>query len=1158
MTQSTLHDCHLHDLELRGYPYTWERGRNTGQLAEIRLDKALATQQWLDIFHEVTLTNLDFSCSDHTPIILDFNNDSHGKIVHHFRFENLWCREPMCKQIVQACWEENTHLSIVEKIKLCGLALDNWGKSLKGNFKKRLAKSKSVMAAMKHDGDKNSKYFHASTSARKRNNQIHQLQDSNGNWVRWDTGLDKVISDYFSNLYSASGAHPSLVVNGIRGIVNSSQNEDLLQQVTSEEVKNALFQMHLDKAPGPDGMGLGFFQKHWDIIGADIVGLVTNFFNTGELPRDLNTTNLVLIPKKKNFLSMNNLRPIALCNVLYKIVSKVLANRMRGIIDKIISTTQSAFIPGRLISDNVMIAFEVMHYLKRKTKGKKGFMALKLDMSKAYDRVEWSYLQEIMSRMGFHDKWIYLLMRCITSVRYNVLHGGNVVGPFTPTRGIRQGDPLSTYLFIICAEGLSMLINSAESNRTIHGCRVARGAPSITHMLFADDSYLFCQASIGAAQGVRNLLSEFEQASGQKVNIAKSSIFFNPNSDAQTRSHISAILGMAEASDGSLYLGLPNIIGRNKSTIFGFLKNKVIARLNSWDGKFLSRAGKEILLKTIIQSLPTYAMSVFLIPLGICEDIEKLMAGFWWKTTSSKGRGITWMSWERMTASKDEGGMGFRCLQEFNLAMLAKQGWRLLCQLKSLIGRVFKAKYFPHTDYLSAKLGNNPSYVWRSIWGAQSVVRTGAIRTIGNGLTTNITSHPWIPHSSNKFVSSSHPALHGHTVASLFAIDERRWDAEIINDLFNHRDATLILGIPLSPNVDTDVWSWTGERSGILSVKSAYNLLQNSKPKRQGADNSGFWRKLWHLKSPPKVKNFLWRATSNCLPTCLQLVSKHVSISSSCPVCKSHPETTVHALLNCQLALHCWSTLGITLNITLSSFGNWLHEAFLKLDEDQVCRAVMLCWALWKARNATVWNKKQSSHTKILASARTTLDHWRKAQDNTCLSSLFFKNKGDGAELWTKPDSNNIKVNVNAALFAQDNSYGFGIVARDSQGKLIEAKTYYHGGDFSAETIEAIGIKEALSWIKNKKWQNVQVETDSMVTVQGIRSNQKMNSTFGLVVQDCQFLLSSLNNVNLFFIRRSANRVAHVIARHSRFFPGCSIFEHNAWADLKALLYSEC
>ncbi|XP_060964786.1 uncharacterized protein LOC133033733 [Cannabis sativa] len=139
-------------------------------------------------------------------------------------------------------------------------------------------------------------------------------------------------------------------------------------------------------------MGPGFFPHHWDIVGADVISLVKEFFGSEEMRCGLNDTNLVLIPKKKNFVVMGHLRPISFCNVLYKIISKVLANRMRDLIDCIISDTQSSFILNHLISDNVMVAFEVMHYLKRKRRGKKGFMALKLDMSKAYDQVEWSLI----------------------------------------------------------------------------------------------------------------------------------------------------------------------------------------------------------------------------------------------------------------------------------------------------------------------------------------------------------------------------------------------------------------------------------------------------------------------------------------------------------------------------------------------------------------------------------------------------------------------------------------------------------------------------------------------------------------------------------------------------------------------------------------------
>ncbi|KAM6568955.1 hypothetical protein CsatB_016940 [Cannabis sativa] len=264
---------------------------------------------------------------------------------------------------------------------------------------------------------------------------------------------------------------------------------------------------------------------------------------------------------------------------------------------------------------------------------------------------------------------------------------------------------------------------------------------------------------------------------------------------------------MTEATDGSLYLGLPNIIGRKKTVILGFLKNKIINRLNSWNGKFLSRAGKEVLLKSVIQSLPTYAMSVFLLPLETCQEIEKIMANFWWKTSSAKGQGIIWMSWDRMAIPKHSGGMGFRHLHDFNLAMLAKQGWRFLVSPTSLASRVFQAKYYPNSDFLSAELGNNPSFVWRSIWSAQSLVKLGCQRAIDNGMSTSILKHPWLPDPVNPFVTSNALGLTNQMVNSLMDIHETSWDIPLVQDMFNSRDAHLILGIPLSATPIEDCWS---------------------------------------------------------------------------------------------------------------------------------------------------------------------------------------------------------------------------------------------------------------------------------------------------------------------------------------------------------------
>lgn len=213
-------------------------------------------------------------------------------------------------------------------------------------------------------------------------------------------------------------------------------NAELLRPVETEEVKHALFQMNPDKAPGPDGMTPGFFQKYWSIVSANLLKIVRDFFETGQLMQERNDTNIVLIPKKKLPVKMDDLRPIAQCNVSYNIFLKVLANRMKPMLHKVISPNQSALIPGRLISDNIMVSFEVLHYLKRKRIGKEGFMAVKLDMSKAYDRVEWNFVEAIMGKMGFDSRWTHLLSHCMSTVRYKVTHGGKEMGPIIPTRGI--------------------------------------------------------------------------------------------------------------------------------------------------------------------------------------------------------------------------------------------------------------------------------------------------------------------------------------------------------------------------------------------------------------------------------------------------------------------------------------------------------------------------------------------------------------------------------------------------------------------------------------------------------------------------------------------------------------------------------------------------
>ncbi|GLT69877.1 hypothetical protein SLA2020_419910 [Shorea laevis] len=337
---------------------------------------------------------------------------------------------------------------------------------------------------------------------------------------------------------------------------------------TSSEVLVALKQIHSSKAPGPNGMNASFYKNYWHIIGRDITSAALDFLNNGIMVRDVNLTHIVLIPKVKSPSSMKDFRPISLCNVLYKIISKVLTNRLKSILLHIISNNQSAFIPGRLIYDNIMVTFEAIHHLKNKRVGRKGNMAVKLDLSNAFDKVEWNFLEDTMRAMGFPERWTNCVMMCVRTVEYSVLINGCPTKKFTPSRGIRQGDPLSPFLFLLCAEGLSALLSRAINRGELKGLSLCRGSPRLSHLFFADDSLLFGEASVQKATTLLEILKEYEVVFGQQINLDKSSIFFSSNTSPAVQQQVMQTLNVSKVIVDDKYLGLPLIIGRKKAICF--------------------------------------------------------------------------------------------------------------------------------------------------------------------------------------------------------------------------------------------------------------------------------------------------------------------------------------------------------------------------------------------------------------------------------------------------------------------------------------------------------------------------------------------------------------------------------------------------------------
>jgi hypothetical protein len=330
----------------------------------------------------------------------------------------------------------------------------------------------------------------------------------------------------------------------------------------------------------------------------------------------------------------------------------------------------------------------------------------------------------MMLRLGFAEQWVKLIMRCVCSVSYVILLNGSPLEVFYPSRGLRQRDPLSPYLFLMCAEGLSSLLSRASQDGQILGVPISARGVKLSHLFFADDSLLFCRVNFNEWGAVLNILQRYELASGQKLNSEKTSIYYSRNTRRAFKEFIQDSTGIHVSASYEKYLGLPAMVGRSKTRIFAGIVSRVRKKLEDWKDKFLSQVGREILLKVVVQAIPAYCMSVFQLPKSLCSQIHSLMNRFWWGSNPN-AKGVHWMNWSRLGLSKQRGGLGFRDLEAFNLALLAKQGWRLLQQPHSLLAQVLKGKYFPKDSFLHAKIRVNPSFTWRSLINAKSLLEKG-------------------------------------------------------------------------------------------------------------------------------------------------------------------------------------------------------------------------------------------------------------------------------------------------------------------------------------------------------------------------------------------------------------------------------------------------
>ncbi|XP_056690476.1 uncharacterized protein [Spinacia oleracea] len=471
------------------------------------------------------------------------------------------------------------------------------------------------------DGDKNTPYFHKSVLIRRKKNKNISLNSEVGEAISDPIKLADHIKSYFEKLFTSSFVSSNAIWNPIpidvlpRGITLSASAIPIECEIWKVVSKMGAF-----KAPGPDGYHSFFYKKFWETIRGDLVPFIQSIFRKRE----------------------------------------VIANRLRSSLPKRISPNHNSFLPGRGTETNVIIANEVLHSMRAR-KGRRGWFILKLDLEKANDKLEWSFIRSSLMLYGLDESSVKIIMSCITSVSSSILVNGIPTDSFSPSRGIRQGDPLTPYIFIICMEVLSHMIHLAVQDLKWTPFKMGRRRVPVSHLLFADDILLVGEVSNDNTQTLLGILEDFCQLSGQSISVEKSRVLFSKNTPTLDCGMFCNALSIKETADLNPYLGFPISGTRPTRSSVNFIMTKIIGKLASWKTNFLSKAGRLCLISSVINTMPSYYFQCLMLPEAVLKEINSTMARFLWGKGKDQ-RGIHLINWDKISSPKDEGGLGIRQL----------------------------------------------------------------------------------------------------------------------------------------------------------------------------------------------------------------------------------------------------------------------------------------------------------------------------------------------------------------------------------------------------------------------------------------------------------------------------------------------------------------
>lgn len=439
------------------------------------------------------------------------------------------------------------------------------------------------------EGDSNTKFFHNTTNYKRSINRIVKIKTPEGCITEDPDQIATVIINFYKSLLNNIEAVDLNAQNDMLKakpkLITESDNKIMNNKLSLEEVKTAVFQLHPDKAPRPDGFQAGFFQKCWHFVGEEIWQAVEATKNSSSLLNEINNTFFTLILKKNDSADLGDFRPISLCNTIYKILSKCLANRLKTFLPTIISEEQTGFVANRSILDGIIIPQEIVHTTQLT---KEPSMLMKIDIQKAYDKVDWRFLCKCMEAFGFSKQWVNLIFNCILTPKISILINGTLEGFFNISRGIRQGDLLSPFLYVIMAEALGRSITKYRVEGKILGLKASKNVPNITHQQFTDDMIRPGYANRQEVSAFKEVLNLYVKASGHCVNPSKSEIFFI-NTCLKIEKEICRMMGYKIGKFPCKYLGIDLDKGIQSSKLWQQVITKVQNKKSSWKGKWLTK-----------------------------------------------------------------------------------------------------------------------------------------------------------------------------------------------------------------------------------------------------------------------------------------------------------------------------------------------------------------------------------------------------------------------------------------------------------------------------------------------------------------------------------------------------------------------------------------